>query len=492
MAEEKLKVVVVSPEFFPLAKTGGLADFTSALSGALSAMGHQVNIFLPFYQVVHEAGIPTKEVSSPVEVAVGSQNYQIKLFACQVPGNASHVYLLDCPALFDRPELYRDPQTSFDYSDNDVRVIAFCRGVLEHLKRLEYRPNVIHANEWQSALVCAFLKTLYRDDRFFSRTGSVLSLHNLAYQGIFPKSTLAKVGDGGSLSQFASSFEHHDKLNFLKAGILCADVLNTVSETYAVEIQSAAQYGHGLEGILRTRNNDLYGIPNGVDYSQWSPDSDTVIPFRYDATNLSGKQKNKDALFKQCGFASDKLNWPALGIVSRLVEQKGLDLILEVAEELFVKDLVMVLLGTGDAKYVEQFRKLEARYPDRVKVIIAFDEKMAHLIEAGCDIYLMPSRYEPCGLNQLYSLRYGTVPVARATGGLVDTIADFQPGNEGTGFLFRGYNSEEFLQALERALKCFQDKKIWAKIQQNGMKQDFSWKRETERYLELYRLAMKN
>ncbi|MCI0530819.1 MAG: glycogen synthase GlgA [candidate division Zixibacteria bacterium] len=490
MPAKSLKIALVSSEMYPLAKTGGLADVIGALSKTLADMGHDIKVFLPNYKAVQLRGQQNVSAIEPALIPVGSKRQKIRVRTTHVSGNKAEVVLIDYPEYFDRGELYKDKNTGFDYADNDERFILFSRGVLEVIKALNFSCDVIHANEWQAALTCAYLKNSYKDDPFFAKTGTVFSIHNLAYQGVFPSQSFQKLGLPEELFHPYSPFEFHGKLNFLKAGIVFSDVVSTVSETYAVEIQSSAEYGYGLEGVLRERNDDLYGIVNGVDYRQWSPEDDSLIPARYDSNKLNLKEENKKSLYRECGFANDRLKWPAVGIISRLVDQKGLDLLSEITKELFSKDLTLVVLGTGDSKYESLLRELEQKHTGRVKAFVTFDEKLAHLIEAGCDIFLMPSKYEPCGLNQLYSLKYGTVPVARATGGLVDTIQDYNGGN-GTGFLFKGYNSLEFLQAIERALEVYQDKKRWQKLQQNGMKQDFSWEKAAEKYVELYNLARK-
>jgi starch synthase len=488
MSSDSLSIVIVSPEFYPLAKTGGLADVTSALSKSLSGLGHQVKIFLPLYRAAQKNGQIKNSGLKPVQIPVGEKSVEAGLKVTTVAGHPAEVFLIDCPQYFDRPEITRDHNTGLHYPDNDERFILFSRATLEYLKMLGLRPQVIQCNDWQAALIPVFLKQIYSEDKFFQNIPALLSINNLALQGIFPKSSFAKL----RLPQDDfPSFDFHNKISFLKAGILSADILSTVSETYAVEIQASAEIGYGLEEALRHRNNDLYGILNGVDYQEWSPATDKHIPHHYDENNLQAKGKNKQALLQQCGFPAGRSDWPVLGVVTRMVDQKGMDLILDVAHELLYKEVVLVVLGKGDAKYEHAFRELEKKYSDRVKVFVAFDEKLAHLIEAGSDIYLMPSKFEPCGLNQLYSLKYGTVPIVRKTGGLADTIEDYKNGS-GTGFVFDGYYSFEFMEALDRALELYQNKSDWEKLQKNGMKQDFSWEKAAEKYVELYRLVKKD
>jgi len=485
---EALKIVLATPEFFPLAKTGGLADVAGALSKALSGMGQDVTVFLPNYRPV-QSKVALKPVAvKPVRIRIGTKEIQAGLKETHLPGNKSRILLIDCPEYYDRAELYKDPKTGTDYTDNDERFILYCRAVLEFLKRLDISPDVIHCNEWQSAPICAYLKTLYANDTFFAKTGTLFSIHNLAYQGSFPKESFAKLGLPQELFHPMSPFEYYSKLNFLKSGIYYSDVINTVSETYAKEIQTA-EYGCGLEGVLKSRSSDLYGIVNGVDYSEWSPEQDKLIPTKYDQNSLPKKRKNKQALFAECGFPTKRIDWPALGMIGRLVDQKGVDLLVEIVPALLKKELVLIILGSGDARYEKILKELAKKYPEQLHVFITFDERLAHLIEAGSDIFLMPSRYEPCGLNQLYSLKYGTVPVVRKTGGLADTIQDSGSDAKGTGFWFKEYHTKELLQAIERALESYKDRKKWEMIQKNGMSQDFSWDKAAKRYVELYQMA---
>jgi len=486
---EALKIVLATPEFFPLAKTGGLADVAGALSKALSSLGHEVIVFLPNYRSV-QSKVAVRPVSvEPVRIRMGTKEVEISLKEANLPGNKTRILLIDSPFHFDRPELYKDPQTGIDYVDNDERFILYCRATLEFLKKLNIRPDIIHCNEWQSAPICAYLKTLYAQDSYFVRTGALFSIHNLAYQGSFPKESFTKLGLPQELFYPMSPFEYYSKLNFLKSGIFYSDVINTVSETYAKEIQTA-EYGCGLEGVLKSRSNDLYGIVNGADYSEWSPQADKLIPVQYDLNSLSKKRRNKQALFAECGFLTKRIDWPALGMIGRLVDQKGVDLLVEITSALLKKELLLVILGSGDVRYEKKLKELAKKHPDQLHVFITFDERLAHLIEAGCDIFLMPSKYEPCGLNQLYSLKYGTVPVVRKTGGLADTIQDSDSTGNGTGFWFKGYNSKELLHAIERALEAYKDRKKWERFQKNGMSQDFSWDKAAKKYVELYQMAI--
>jgi starch synthase len=487
-----MKIVIVSPEVVPFAKTGGLADVTGALPKALSKLGHQVKVILPKYRMVDEKRFPLKNMDLALsEIPMGDKKQKIGLKSYWDKDFNVEFLFLVCDKYFDREELYKDPSTGMDYKDNDERFILFDRGVIEILKSLDCQPEVIHCNDWQSALIPAYLKTLFADDPFFKNTSTVFTIHNVAYQGLFPRESFKKIGVVPELFYPTSPFEFWGKLNFMKAGIYYADVLNTVSERYAVEIQSSSEFGYGLEGVLRDRSSDFYGVLNGIDYEDWSPEKDKLIPYNYSSQDLSGKGKDKKYLLEFSGLPNSNDGLPLIGIISRLADQKGFDLIEEVADEILSLDLKIVLLGTGDEKYHLFFSALEKKYPKKLKINLTFDNRLAHLIEAGSDMFLMPSRYEPCGLNQLYSLRYGTVPIVRETGGLADTIQDYNPkSREGTGYVFKNYDAEELLKAIKRALEIYRDKKAWSKLMLKGMSQDYSWEAQARKYVELYEKAL--
>ena len=492
MGPKSLRIVIASPEAVPFAKTGGLADVCGALPKALAKLGHQVKVILPKYKVVDQAKFRVSKVQADFpQIQVGDQNKIISVES----------YILDQPRVeylfvvndeyYDRHELYKDRATGFDYQDNDQRFILFAKGVLEILKTVGWQPDIIHANDWQSALILAYLKTLYAGDLFFKDTATVFSIHNLAYQGSFPEATFDKIGVSRDLFYPTSPFEYWGNVNFMKAGISYADVINTVSETYAAEIQSVSEFGHGLEGVLRSRSADLYGIVNGIDYDIWSPEKDKLIPHGFGPADPSGKKKNKKRLLKSCKLPRSTKDVPLMGIISRLADQKGFDLLAQIANELLNLNLQMVILGTGDEKYHRLFAAMKTKYPHKISVNLRFDNALAHLIEAGCDMFLMPSRYEPCGLNQLISLKYGTVPVVRKTGGLADTIESYDPRTgEGTGFVFENYDATELLNTLKLALRVYEDKSAWSKLMKNGMEKDFSWDASAEKYVKLYRTAL--
>ncbi|MCH7878142.1 MAG: glycogen synthase [candidate division Zixibacteria bacterium] len=445
-----MKILICSSELEPFAKTGGLADVTAALCKRLARAGHEVKLFLPKFKSVYQTGVRGKMSSDSLEIAFNGSSLPLRWEIYRDKANGFEVVFVVNDDLFHRESMYQDPQTGLDYQDNDTRFFFFCRAALEIAKSLDWRPDIIHANDWQSALVVSLHKTCYADDPFFQNTRSLLTIHNAAYQGVFDKTSLAKLGDWAANQETARAMTHRGKMNFLKSAIHYADIVNTVSERYAVEIQSSPEYGFGLEGALRQRNADLFGALNGVDYEIWDPAVDTLIPYQYSVNDISGKSKNKLSLQRELKLTEDTRP-PMIGMISRLTEQKGIDLFLEIAEDILSLDVQMVALGEGGREYVASLRELEKQFPNNFRALIGFDNRMAHTIEAASDMYLMPSRYEPCGLNQLYSLRYGTAPIVRETGGLADTISEYDPATgEGIGFVFKNYSSDELLEAMCR------------------------------------------
>jgi starch synthase len=481
-------ILYVSPEVAPFAKTGGLADVAGALPKALKDLGHDIRIMMPKYGCISERKYVLREVIRLREIPVrlGQREYVVSAKSAFLPDSKVQVYFIDYPPYFDRDSLYVNPSTGKDWSDNPERFALFCRAVLEVLKVLHWQPDVIHCNDWQTALIPAYLKTRLREDAFFSRVSTLLTIHNLAYQGVFEPSVLEVIDLPQELFLPGGPVEFFGKVNFLKAGIVYADAISTVSEKYAEEIQTE-EFGAGLNGVLRRRASDIHGILNGVDYNVWNPETDEFIPHKYSASDLSGKQRNKEALLTQVGLPYNP-EVPVIGMISRLAEQKGFDILAEAMERIMAMNVQMVLLGTGDPKYHKMFEKFAKKYPSKLSVNLRFDEPLAHLIEAGSDMFLMPSRYEPCGLNQIYSLRYGTIPIVRFTGGLADTIQDYDPETgRGNGFVFRDYNAEALVEAIQRALNVYQDRTTWTKLVKNAMRQDFSWSVSAKKYVALYK-----
>ncbi|MFQ5441727.1 MAG: glycogen synthase GlgA [Thermodesulfobacteriota bacterium] len=479
-----LKVVFAASEAAPLAKTGGLADVAGALPRALKRLGSEVSSFLPFYREVALSGAATEPTGVKVEIPLGVRTITAEVF--RTKGAGVTTYLIKRDEFYDRTYLYGTPEG--DYFDNLERYGFFSRSVIEAVKGLGLKPDIIHTNDWQTGLIPAYLKDLYKSDKRFSKTASVFTIHNAAYQGLFPAALYGELGIGRALF-VSEGLEAWGKLNLLKAGAAFADIITTVSPGYSVELQTP-EYGCGLDGLFKKRSGALFGVLNGVDYGQWNPETDPLIPANYCPADMSGKSKCRMELLKRFGLKTGR-GAPVMGMVSRIAEQKGFDILIEAIPRIMKMDTGVVILGSGDKKYEKLLGGLAKKYPGRLGVQMGFDDKLAHLIEAGSDIFLMPSRYEPCGLNQIYSLKYGTVPVVRATGGLKDTVREF-PSPRATGFKFKEYSSEALAGKVKEALTLFQDKKKWKALQASAMAEDFSWESSARKYIELYKAAIKN
>jgi starch synthase len=437
----------------------------------LRAFGDEVAVLIPRYGSIDLKGM--RRVYDGLAVHLGPARYDATVY--RAPAEFPF-YLLDCPPLYDRPGLYGE--SGMDYPDNHIRFAVFCRAALTVARRL-FRTDILHCHDWQAGLVPAYLRTTFATDPTYFGVRTLFTIHNLGYQGLFPKSTMAEAALDPSLYR-PDALEFFDNVSFIKGGIGLADALNTVSPTYAREIQTP-EYGFGLDGALRARADVLTGILNGVDYREWSPESDPHIPARYSARDLSGKRVCKEQLLAEFGLPAAAMERPLIGIVSRFTRQKGADLLAEAAAAIEAEDVYIVALGNGDPEYEEFFQGLAASFPGRVAVRIGFDNAAAHRIEAGADMFLMPSHYEPCGLNQIYSLRYGTVPVVRATGGLDDTI------DRDTGFKFAEYSGTALLAAVREAVCAFSNAAAWRELMLRGMAKDFSWKTSAAAYSGLYR-----
>jgi len=473
-----LKVVFVASEGVPFSKTGGLADVVGALPKALAALGHELEVILPRYRATKPGPVVPHAQSLTLPLGAAFK------FASVQDGGRNHnvqTWLVDCPEYFDREHLYQ--LKGEDYPDNAQRFAAFSLAALEFLKHSATPPDIIHCHDWQSALVPIYLRNLYREDGYFENTSVMFTIHNLGYQGLFPPHILPQISLHAGLFTI-DGLEFYGMVNLLKGGIIFSDFITTVSRKYAEEIQTR-EFGYGLEGVLRSRADDLEGIVNGVDYDDWNPATDKLIAANYTPANLAGKETCKKALLAKMGMQSPILGRPVLGIVSRFASQKGFDLIASIAEQLAALDLYVVALGAGEPAHEELFRTMAARYPEKFLVKIGYDNTLAHQIEAGSDMFLMPSRYEPCGLNQIYSLKYGTVPIVRATGGLDDTIEPFD-GKSGTGFKFQDYTPKALLATIKRALEVYGSPKRWQHLMQNGMKKDYSWASSAQAYARIY------
>jgi starch synthase len=475
-----MKLLFVSSEGLPYSKTGGLADVVEALPKALAEAGHEVAVLLPRYR----GNKITVTVVSSVTVPLGDRLRFPAIAEGQSVAGVRY-FFVDDPEFFDREQLYGDK--SGDYRDNAERFAEFSRVAIEFAKRV-WLPDVIHGHDWQSALVPVLLRTQHADDPAVRSLPVVLTIHNLGYQGLFPYADLRRIGLPDNLFTM-DMLEFYGKVNFLKGGLIFADYLTTVSRKYAQEIQTP-EYGCGLEGVIRGRAERLVGILNGVDYSIWSPEADTFIARNYSAHNLEGKKACKKNLLEIFHLPVNNMERPLIGIISRFADQKGFDLIAEIGADLMKENLALVALGTGQPEYETLFQGLAEKYPARVGVKIGYDNALAHRIEAGADMFLMPSRYEPCGLNQIYSLRYGTVPVVRATGGLDDTIQNVDPKTQqGTGFKFTEYSGAALLECVREALETYGEPKAWRTVQLNGMAKDFSWRASAAAYVTVYEAA---
>ena len=483
-----IQVLFLSSEVEPFAKTGGLADVAGALPHTIYNLGHEVRIMLPRYGSIKNSPSRLHDMIrlQGIEIPVGDKILLGNVKSSFILGTYTkvQVYLLDNHDLFSRQGLYVHPETKKPYVDNDVRFIFFCRGVLEMLKKMGWQPDIIHCNDWHTALVPVFLKTLYKDDKFYKKTKTVFTIHNLAYQGDFPKSTFAKTLLPAELE---ADLTHNGKVNLMKGGLLYADALTTVSGKYAEEIRTTEEFGYGLQDILQKRKSKLFGITNGIDTTVWNPSTDELIPHKFDAKSLDSKIENKKALLAKMKLPFDPKT-PLIGIISRLADQKGFDILGEVLDSLMKMNLQLVVLGVGEKKYHTLFEKAAKKYPTKFAIALRFDQELAHWIEAGSDMFLMPSHYEPCGLNQLYSLKYGTVPVVRATGGLAETVDQVIPTKgTGTGFKYEQNDPRELLATVQAALRLFDDQPTWRKIMKNGMNKDFSWEASATKYINVYR-----
>ncbi len=466
------RVLMVASEAAPFAKTGGLADVMGSLPAALRELGEEVAVVLPAYLDI-KLSAPAQEVLSYLPIRVGPRLFPARVLLAehvQVP-----YYLIDCPELYARPGLYGDARGEF--WDNPVRFAALSLAAIQ-VARFLFRPDVLHCHDWQAALAPVYLRTTFAPDPTYLAIRTLLTIHNLGYQGRFAGGLMGELGlDAGLFHRDALEF--FGDINFLKGGIGFSDAINTVSPTYAREIQTP-EYGFGLDGFLRARATRLSGILNGVDYSQWNPETDRRLARNYSAADLGGKAECKRALLEELGLPA-RLDRPLIGMISRFADQKGFDLVEQIALELAAMDVAVAVLGSGDPRFENSFRHLAAVRPDVFGVRIGYDDPLAHRIEAGADLFVMPSRYEPCGLNQIYSLRYGTVPVVRATGGLDDTIED------GAGFKFWDYAPWSLAGAIRAALEAYRDRKAWTRRMVRCMSKDFSWQVSAGEYAALYR-----
>lgn len=485
-----MNIAFITTELAPFAKVGGLGDVSSSLPLALSKLGCNVKIFLPRYSIIDPWRYELHYCYNlnEISIKISEKELSFHTYKLKLPNSDIEVYFIDNNHYFGRENIYTNDH------DEAERFIFFTKAVFEICQRLKWAPDIFHLNDWPSGFFPIILKSHYAWDSLFSHSTFLFTIHNIEYQGNFPPDIIWKNQLDGKYFYPGGPLEFHNKTSFLKAGILFSQIITTVSETYAKEILTH-EYGAGMEKVLETRKDDLFGILNGVDYSEWNPSSDRFIPYKYSQKSLYRKKKNKLELLKYFHLPED-LETPLIGIVSRLVSQKGFDLLIQGWEKLFENNIRMVVLGAGEKKYEDFFKALCYSFPQKVAVKIGFSTELAHLIEAGADMFLMPSRYEPCGLNQIYSLKYGTVPIVRKTGGLADTVKDWDYYsslglNIGNGFSFDEFSSDQLIDAVQRAINRYFEKDTWKKIQINGMNADFSWEQSAKKYFDLYLLAKK-
>jgi len=481
-----MNVAFLTAECFPYVKTGGLADVSGSLPKAMEKLGCDIRVFLPLYNTINtfDNVLYLNEEFKNIPITIGDTTHTFNFWEGKMPDSKVPIYFIDCPYYYHRGKPYTNDR------DEDERFIFFQLACLELMQRLEWAPDIINCNDWQTGLIPAYLKFKYNWDTLFENTKTVISIHNIGYQGRFSPISIEKAGL--SLEQFypEGPYELDNSFSFLKAGIWYADVITTVSPTYAKEIQTK-EYGSGLQGVLQIKRNKLFGILNGIDTDEWNPRTDKYIPVNYSKKNIEEKTKLKKYLAKEAGFKY-KEDVPVIGIVTRLTGQKGLDLIMPIFHELMQLPIQMVVLGSGEEKYEEFIEHAAQAYTDKFVEYIGYNNELSHLITAGADMFLMPSLYEPCGLNQMYSLKYGTVPIVRKTGGLADTVQDYhEHDEEGNGFSFELATPNALFETIKRALKVYKDEDDWQKIMLRGMSEDFSWEKSAKEYYKVYETLIK-
>lgn len=485
-----MRILFVSAEVTPFARTGGLGDVVGALPPVLAAAGHDVRVVMPLYQSIRRLGLELTPIVETLRVPLASGARTARVWRGELPGGAAKtsvpIYFIEQDEYFARPGLYGDE--SGEYGDNALRFIFFCRAVLALVERLEWFPEVIHCHDWHTGLIPAYLRFLPGLDDRLTRAASVFTIHNLAFQGVFPASVFGATGLPAQLFQ-PLGVEFYGSVNFMKAGLYYSDALSTVSPTYAQEI-CTPEFGWGLDGVLRNRRDVLVGILNGIDDAAWNPATDPTLSTRYDAHDVSGKAACKTALLRTFGLLEDP-DWLVCGMVTRLTDQKGADLVAEVIEQSATHNVNFAILGSGERGYEARFAALGRRYPHQVGVRLGFNDTLSHQIQAGSDCLLVPSRFEPCGLTQMYAMRYGTLPIVRSTGGLRDTVVPYDAADGlGTGFVFAEATTDALVAAIREAASIFADKPQWRQLQDNAMTRDFSWGHSAAHYVELYQQAI--
>lgn len=484
-----MKILYTAAEAAPFAKVGGLADVAGSLPKALKKLnGNDVRVIIPAYGSINfEANHVENVPNASMIIKLGDKDVPVSLKKTVLPNSDVIVYLVDNDEYFrSHKEVYPSAK---DARFEQERFLVFSKAVLELMKKIDFKPDVINCNDWHTASIPVFLKTIYKDCDFYKYTATVFTIHNLAYQGLYSPDILEFAGLDKDEVFVSDKLEHNNDVNWMKGGIIYSDEITTVSEKYSAEIQTP-EFGEGLEELLKSQNNKLYGILNGLDYTQWNPQTDNIISENFSTMNLRGKVGCKKSLQKQYGLAQKIATVPLIGIISRLVDQKGFDLIAQIADELKTLNIQIVVLGQGQEKYEQLFENLNDN-SENIRATIGFDANMAKRIYAGCDMFLMPSKFEPCGLGQMIALNFGTVPIVRATGGLSDTIIDLKDSvSHANGFVFEDYSAEELLDTIKRAAALFNNKSEWTRIIKNAMSSNFSWEKSANRYLLVYGKAV--
>ena len=479
---KSFRICFVASEITPFAKTGGLADVSGALGKYLSNQGHDIRLIMPLYSAMDITKFEILPVKSAQNLKLwfGDIEVSYSIYSGKLPQSKAIVYFIHSPHYYNRWSIYTNDQ------DEYLRFVILNRAAIEFCQLMEWSPDIFHCNDWQTGLIPIYLKTIYSWDKLFRKSRTVLTIHNIGYQGNFNADIINKIGLERYSDWFDANELYQGRINFLRTGILHCDKITTVSETYAREILTDF-YGEGLQSTLLARKSDLVGILNGVDYDEWNPETDKIIPYNFSLNNLSGKTKNKKKLLSQLGLIYNE-NVPVIGMIAHLVDQKGIELLKGTMEKLLTEfDIHFIVLGSGDHSYEQYLYYLQQSFKDKVVFYLGYNFELSHLIEAGSDLFLMPSKYEPCGLNQIYSLKYGTVPIVRKTGGLADTVEFYNwETQEGTGFVFEYYNAESLYWAIQHAVQTFADKSSWKKLVIRGMKKDFSWDRQIPKYVDLY------
>ncbi|HMA75974.1 MAG TPA: glycogen/starch synthase [Candidatus Krumholzibacteriaceae bacterium] len=488
MKPENLNIAIISSEIVPFSKVGGLADVIGALPDEIARKGCEITIFTPLYKSIRKNDFNIKKESINVPaVKVDGKEKRVQIFSAKKPGTDIKVYFIYNEQYYDRDGIYTVPETGEAFEDEDERTIFFNRAVIAAVKKLDIYPDVVHANDFHCGLIAPLISLEESQDKHFEKTGTVFSIHNLAYQGNYKADFIRKAGLDSDLFYPMGPFEYYGGVNVMKAGIIYSDIISTVSKKYAEEITLSKKYGHGMEKILWERRDDIIGILNGIDTDIWNPGTDELIECNYSADNLSGKAKNRKALLEEFDLTEDR-GAPVIGIVSRLVDQKGFDILAEAMDEIMKMNLKLVILGTGQEKYHKLYSKMKKKYSSKLGLKLEYNNRLAHLTEAGSDYFLMPSRYEPCGLNQLYSLRYGSIPIVRATGGLKDTINNLSSyGEKGNGFVFEDYSAFELTKVIREAVDFFRDGEKVMAVRKRIMMEDHSWEKSAKKYISMYK-----